>query len=75
MFSSLYSLQVCASSRHKGSRMPNVCVAWADGEEVVWSWSVAASGSVAPMSEAAACCSINSLTETGEVVVEFASAG
>ena len=55
--------------------MPNVCVAWADGEEVVWSWSVAASGSVAPMSEAAACCSMDSLTETGEVVVEFASAG
>ncbi len=73
MFSSLYSLQVGASSLQKGS--PNVCVAWADGEEVVWSWGVAASGSVEPMSEAAACCSIDSLTETGEPVVEFASAG
>ena len=54
--------------------MPNVCVAWADGEEVVWSWSVAASGSVAPMSEAAACRSIDSLTEKGEAVVESACA-
>ena len=56
--------------------MPNVGAdVGAVGEVLVWSWSVAESGRVAPMSEAAASHSIDSLTETGEAVVDSNSAG